>query len=82
MGSLATMMEYCLYLVLRLTIDKYKRWSLNIPFELRKSDIGLQMAGMKCRMNLAPCKQLESVGNWRDHVGDTDRPYPASLQLH
>ena len=79
LGSLATMLEYCLYLVLQLTIHKYRRWWLNLPFELRMSDVGLEVVGMKYRMYLPPCRQLESVGNYRDHVGDGERSYPASL---
>ena len=82
MGSLATMTEYYLYFILQLTIHKHKRWWLNLPFELRISDVGLQVVGMKCRMYLPPCRQLESVRNWRDHFGDAKRPYPTSLQLH
>ena len=54
MGSLATMTEYCLYLVLQITIHKYRRWWLNLPFELGMSDVGLQVAGMKCRIYLPP----------------------------
>ena len=56
------MTEYCLYLVLQLTIHKY-RWWLNLLFELKMFDVGLQVAGMKCRMYLPPYRQVELVGN-------------------
>ena len=63
LGSLATMIEYCLYLVLQLTINKYRRWWLNLLFKLKMSHVDLQMVGMERMMYLAPCRQLELVGN-------------------
>ena len=80
-GSFALMPENRLHLILLLTFDHHGRWWLVLPFELLGPLKPFEVTHMEDRMDPPGWGKVQSIGHWRNHLGDLEGSDPAPPQF-